>query len=51
LLGGPILTFGIPDEIKSDFNLISNDLDLIIDEIENNVIPVGSHAELGRLNL
>jgi hypothetical protein len=50
-LGGPILSFGVPDTVSSQFNLVSNNLDLLIDELENSVAHFPARATLERHNL
>ncbi len=49
-LGGSILAFGVSESVASEFNLVTNNLDLVIDEIENNVIRVSSRVALERYN-
>ncbi len=49
-LGGSILAFGVSEPVSSEFNLVTNNLDLVIDEIENNVIRVSSRTALERYN-
>lgn len=49
-LGGSILAFDVPSAVSSQFNLVTNNLDLVIDELENSVAHFPARATLERNN-
>lgn len=50
-LGGSILAFGIPEPVSSQFDMVTNDLELVINEIENSVAQFPAHTNLERHNV
>lgn len=50
-MGGSILAFGVPKTISSQFDIVTNDIDLVITEIEHNVAHFPAQANLERHNI